>query len=355
LVHVTPDLKKDLPAAEKKEMLSVIHHEDLIEVRINYSSLDIVQTCLRKAYFALNRSVRSATEAPALVSGKGVHRAMEVWYCAEKEHRRIGSPECDDMQSLLLANVEPTDELNQQFIGHGKCARCASIFAYLEEGKKLIGIDGPRNPESVINILNNYFDNYLDDPYELVVDADGPVCERSFEMVIFEGELLGKKTRIVFFGTIDSVLRNRETGEILGCDHKTSHSLGKDFLNRIRPNFQYTGYYWAIRDILKLPIDRFMVNGIQIAKTRSELVRQYSHVTDEDIEELRYSLIWNVKKYLECLAAANNEFFHTSQAFPMSAPNACSMWGGCNFKRICELPRSMHDSMLSAEFPEAEV
>lgn len=326
---VQAEFTPTIPKTEFKEMLSIWQEDGKTVVKTNFSSIDVLQTCMRKSQLLLKRQLTVQNEAPALIFGKGTHKALEVWYCAPRVNRKRGSVQCDDSHAQMLAGSDPID--------HGPCARCSSIFAFLEETRVLTEIDGSRSPESGVNILNNYFDVYLDDPFEVLHDDQGPLCERTAEAVIYEDSDL----RIIFFGTIDSILRNRETGEVIGCDHKTTSSLGKDFFNRIKPNFQYAGYWFLMRESLGLRPTQFMVNGIQVAKTKQDLSRQFATITDEEIEELRQAVVWNVRNYLRCLS---------TDVWPMSAPSACSQWGGCSFKRICEMPKTLHESVISADF-----
>jgi hypothetical protein len=323
------ELNKLIPKSDFKEMLTVSQSiTGKTYVKINFSSLDIIQTCMRKARFALSSNFSSASEAPALVFGTGVHKALEVWYCAPRENRKHGSVKCDDAHAAMLTG--------NSFEEHN-CARCAAMLAFITATKVLSDTDGARSPESGVNILNNYFDVYLDDPYEILYVDGKPMCEITASAVIYSDDDL----EIEFFGTIDSVLRNRETSEVIICDHKTTSSLGKDFFNRIKPNFQYAGYWLLARQALGLDPKQFMVNGIQVAKTKQELSRQFTSISDEEIEELKSSLIWGVRNYLKCEA---------SGIWPMSAPTACSQWGGCQFKKICEMPKAIHQAILEAEF-----
>lgn len=320
-----------IPKSEFKEMLTVSRDcNGKTVVRINFSSLDIIQTCMRKAKFSLQGNYSSISEAPALVFGTGVHKALESWYLSPRETRKHGSVTCDDAHAALLAG----NSFDQD---HEPCARCTAMKAFIDATKVLTDNDGARSPESGVNILNNYFDVYLDDPYEILHDKHGPICERTVATQAYRDEDL----EIWFFGTIDSVLQNRETKEIVICDHKTTSSLGKDFFNRIKPNFQYAGYWLLAREALGLKPSQFMVNGIQVAKTKQELSRQFTSISDEEIEELRTSLIWAVRNYLRC---------ESTGIWPMSTPSSCAMWGGCQYKRVCEMPSAIQDSILSAEF-----
>jgi hypothetical protein len=331
----TSSLRKDIPG-EIKEMFS-IHEQENGEylIKINFSSMDLLQTCLRKSYFSLVRKLQKQIKAPALIFGSGIHKAMEVWYSAPRSHRLIGSVQCDDNQAMMFQNGSSLND-------HGGCARCASIFAFLESlNNQLSDLDGARSPENGMQILNNYFDVYLDDPYELVRDEQGPMCEREFELEIFSGRMQDRRVRVLFYGTIDSVFKNRETGDIILVDHKTSSSLGSDFLNRIKPNHQFAGYWMGLQKVFNLPVTSMMVNGIQVAKTKMELNRQFTTISEEEIEETRGSLLFWTEQYL---IAKERQFW------PMASPSACAQWGGCQFKRICELPKNLQESMIKAEF-----
>ncbi len=319
---------------EPKEMLSIRKAEDRQIVKINFSSLNVVQACMKRAYFNLERGLQSKLESSALTFGKAFHAAMEVWYCSPQANRKSETGHCDDAQALMLAGHEPTP--------HGDCARCAAVFAFLEGTKTLGESDGARDPANGMLVLNSYFDHYLTDPFEVLMDASGPVVERDFEYKVGEFQIPNEGlVEIWFFGRIDSVLRNRETSEIVVTDHKTTGALGKDFLNRIKPNFQYTGYWMAAKDILKVNPSRFLVNGVQVAKTKRDFARQFTTVTDEEIQNLKDAILWNVTNYLKA---------RRSGMWPLSAPDACTQWGGCSYKRICELPKSLHESMISVEF-----
>ena len=52
---------------------------------INSSSVDLIQTCRRKAYYALERNLRGGDESEAQLFGTAIHRAMEAFYGAPVE------------------------------------------------------------------------------------------------------------------------------------------------------------------------------------------------------------------------------------------------------------------------------
>lgn len=328
----------DLPitgtSKEPHEMLSTRMLPDgRTEVRINFSSLDIIATCKRKAYFSLKRKLIASNENAATLFGSSVHAAMEVWYTSQREMRKAATGKCDDFQSLMIAGQSP------DAAAHGQCARCSAVFAFLRTGEPLRNLPegDKRCLSNGVAILNNYFDTYSDDPFSILSDEIGPICERKIEFTLLE-----TPTKVVtFFGTIDSVFVNDVTKTVIVVDHKTTSALGSDFYNRIRPNFQYIGYVLAAQTVLGLKSDTFMSNGIQVAKTKSGLARQVTQVTSEDFDELRLAVDWATDDFLKCV---------TLETWPQTTPNACTQWGGCQYRPICELPKSMQENIIEAQF-----
>lgn len=328
---------RNAPASEPKEMLNVSEQDDNGKrtYRINFSSLDVIQTCKRKAYYALVRGFRGVEESPPLTFGSAVHKALEVWYCAPRDSRKHGSAVCDDSQALMIAGAEP--------IAHGACVRCASVFAFVDRGASLRHLENDkRSLENGVATLNAYFDHYATDPFRIATDSSGPLCERKFEFVLFDTPV----RKVVFFGTIDAVLVNEETGNVVVCDHKTTSALGNDFYNRVRPNFQYVGYVMAAQRALGLATDTFLSNGVQVAKTKKEFARQVTKVTDEDFVELRNAVEYAIEDYATCAVRG---------IWPMSTPNACCMYGACAYRQVCEVPNALKENVISALYGEKKL
>ncbi len=84
----------------------------------------------------------------------------------------------------------------------------------------------------------------------------------------------------------------------------------------------------------------FMINGIQTAKTKTEFARQITERTEDDFRELTVATRQAVETWL------NAEKFD----YPMTAPNPCSMYGGCQYRKICELPENMKAQVIRLEY-----
>jgi len=304
-----------------KEMLSVTQDGKQLHVKINYSSLELLQTCLRKAFYYFIRELQSKVMPPALIFGTAFHKAMEVWYCSPFDNRKLMTPECMDAQAAIAYGNDTDPSLQ-----HGGCARCASIFSFVENMSELAALPETeaRSIRNGIEILNDYFSKSIPelDPFTIYTDDSGPYIERRIEFVIAEDE----KLKITYFGTVDAIWKQMNTKKLYVVDHKTTWQLGKDFTNRHRPNFQYTGYLLGARETFGLDIDSFIVNGVQVAKIKRDSRRIFTYRTKEDYNELRLAVIHNVGRWLNAVEA---------KSFPMNTPNPCTMYGGCQYHDVC--------------------
>lgn len=312
-----------------KEMLSITRDPaGRPLVRINFSSLDVIQTCKRKAHYLLDRKLKNNVEASATLFGSAIHKGLEAWYLRPIAERRPASPKCDGE------------------IPGGKCScpRCDTIRGFLSKAEPLYNLDlsDKRHPSSGIRILDDYIRKFLDDPFEVLQDAAGrPMVECTLEAVISDTPA----AQITLFGTIDVILRNVQYDTILVTDHKTTSSLGVEFYKRIKPNHQYTGYILLVKEALGLAVEGFLVNGIQVAKTKTAFARQFTHRDEADFAELRAALVAGVTEYLACKVTG---------IWPQSAPNPCSMYGGCAYHSICEVNPVLREQVIKSLYRNLE-
>lgn len=317
---------------EPKRMLEIQKREDKWIVHMNSSSLDLIQTCLRKAHYSLNRQLRSpGDESAALAFGSAIHKGLEHWYSLPATKRQLSSAEREAAQLMAFGHHLDDDcdgalESVRQFVR----ARY-DVLKALENDK--------RSLENGVKILMEYFKKYYDDPLEVARDEAGPMVERNVSFLMHEEPGL----EIHYFGTIDVILRNTETGVLLVTDHKTTSALGQEFYNRCKPNFQYTGYVLAAKSALGLDTNLFMINGIQVAKTKASFARQITERTEEDFDELRVAVRHNVMRWLEATS---------TESFPMAPPNPCASYGGCQYLRICEVPHKLKENVIRSLFSE---
>lgn len=324
----------ELPEQEPKEMFSTRQLVDgRTEIRINNSSYQLIRACLRKADYALNRNLRAQREGEATLFGRAIHGALEVWYSGDPKARSKPSALCDEYIACLEAGLPP--------VPHGRCLRCAAAGRFLEIAQPLQHLDSlqARSRRNGLVILDAYFDEYHDDPLVILEDNIGPLCERRVEMVLAEES----DSRVVFFGTIDSVMQNVETKHILLMDHKTTSSLGKEFLQKINPSSQVIGYVAAFRRTFpQFDTRTFGINGLQVAKTMQNFMRHYVEITDDMIAEWRISLL-----------DAAYDFWARQQAqgpYPMQMDTSCTAYGGCQYRALCEIAPGLRQNIIEAQY-----
>lgn len=324
----------DIPRNSVKEMLAVSQVGTQTQVRINSSSLSVIQTCARKSWYVLERKLRTQTEAPATLFGSAIHSALEVFYSAPKEARRI------PRDFRKISDMIP----NSPYAGDELLFRAIDKFCLKATPLRSLPDSDKRSLTGGVWILQNYFETYIDDPFEVLCDDRGPITERTVETVIYETPAL----KIILFGTLDVVLRNSQTGVVLPTDHKTSSVVGSDFYNRLKPNHQYTGYLLLAQTVLGLQTDSFLINCLQVKPkpvtkrgTPPHFPRQVTSRSPEDMREFVESVVCAVNDYL---------IWKNSNVWPIGCVDNCTHYGGCQFLDICGAPQSLRENIIDAKF-----
>lgn len=326
-----------LPRVGKpKEMISVSKLEDgRTLVRINSSSVGIIQECLRKASYSLDQKWRSENESPATVFGSAVHKALEVFYTGDPAHRKL--PSYEQMELMSYGHRVDGEESDLLLRATRAFLEAAAPLSALPEGDK-------RSPQSGMWILWHYFKAYLNDPYVALIDDEGPFVERDFTFLIDDNESM----RVEYFGRIDLVVQHVETKEILVADHKTSSMVGSEFYNRLKPNGQYTGYLLGAKNCFGLETNSFLVNCLEVKpkpKTARgsppHFPRQVTTRDEVDYAEFREVVLDCVSRYTAAL---------DSGRFPLGHVNSCATYGGCSFLSVCSAPSQLRENILNAKF-----
>lgn len=324
-----------LPAQPPKEMLSVSQEGEKTLVRINSSSLSIIQECLRKSQYSLIEKWRPETEPPATVFGGAIHKALEIYYSGTFEQRSL--PKLETMIMMSYGHRIEGEEENL-------ILRATRGFIEKAQPLSLLPETDKRSIQNGVWILYHYFKSFIDDPYVAYVDESGPFVERPFTLRLFEDE----KLIVDYFGTIDLVVRHLKNNNILVCDHKTSSIVGNDFYNRLKPNAQYTGYLLGAREVFGIETNAFLVSCLQVkSKPVTErgspphFPRQETTRDDADFAEFKDSVVWAVRSFLAA---------RSSGIFALGNVNACAMYAGCNYLSVCSAPKSLRENILKAKF-----
>lgn len=268
--------------------------------QINNSSLDLIQTCFRKAHYTFtNPSIE--TGSPATAFGSAIHKAMEAYYMAPREARSA------DLMKQAFDSWVKTSSIEIPLEGEARSVKSGHI------------------------ILDAYHATYGDDSFEVYCDDKGPFVERSFSVSI--------SPAITFFGQVDLVLKNTVNGQLYLFDHKTTSSLS-GFTDRATPNHQLTGYLWALRST-GIDIRNAILQGIKVtkfARSQPEFMRVETYRTDEEFAE-----------WAEWAAFMTNSWNVSNETgvYPMNGSKACTTYGGCRFKDVCSAPNHMRGDLLS--------
>lgn len=325
--------------SEPKEMLSWSVTEDgRTHYRINFSSLSIMQECWRKVELSLIRKLRSNLEAPATLFGSAIHKGLETFYRGNRKERELPPRYTQTMEMIGCGHWEP--EWSENLL-----LSSAYSFVQRAEALKQLPDDNTHSIHTGVWMLRHYFEKYLHDEYVIATDADGPIVERKFTMRIWEDD----KVIVDTFGTIDAVMKNEVNGLILPADHKTTSRL-YDFYDKANPNFQYTLYLWAAREVLGFETDSFLINALQkktMPKTSRgsppDFARQVTTRTEADYDELKFAILGFLGGFAH---------FRSMGRFPMSAPGPCSSYGGCQYREVCGAPAQLRENIISAKYSE---
>lgn len=337
MTFVTPDFGQTRPdiAPSKKEMLSVRKEGDKYFVRINSSSLSIMQSCARKSWYSLHRELKSRSESPALTFGKAIHKAMEVFYSQPRGERTIPK-NFEEYAKTMAFGHEPPEK---HFLYD-------AIKAFMTEAEPLANLPDTDKRSLVCGawILSHYFKTYIDDIYEIYCDEQGPFVERLFSCDLYEDD----QVKIELFGQIDFVLQHSANKTIIPGDHKTVSYLGADFYNRVKPNHQYTGYVIGAQRVFGISSSSFLVNGIQVKSipktkqgTNPNFVRQITDRSELDIAEFTDSVVAATKNYINWLE---------TDIWPLGHVDICAQWGGCQYQEICSAPANLRENILDSKF-----
>lgn len=324
---------------QPKEMITVRVDEKTGKtlVKINSSSLSVIQECPRKAKYLLHEGWKSATESPATLFGSAVHKALEVFYAAPPQERKLIPLE--DVE-LAVLGINKSDNLI-----------AAAARAFGEKAGPLAQLPDT-DKRSLVNgawILHHYFKAYIDDPYQVLVDEHGPFVERGFSFKLYEDPTL----IVEYFGTIDAVKQHVVNKNILCVDYKTTSQLGgygdnASYFEKDKPNAQYTGYLLGLREALGIDVNEFCVDVIEV-KARPKTARgsapsfprQITTRDADDYAEFKESVLKAVRDYL---------YFQGTNSWPLGPVSSCNLWGACTYKQVCASPKSVRENILKGKF-----
>jgi hypothetical protein len=130
---------------------------------------------------------------------------------------------------------------------------------------------------------------------------------------------------LIYAGRFDMLAKYRDDMLVV-YDDKTASQLGASWSEKWHLSSQFTGYTWAAR-AYGFDVQAVIVRGVSILKT------QYGTA-----EVISYRPQWMLDRWYEQLLHEIRQMiaFYTSDYFPLSQSDACSSYGGCMFKDLCD-------------------
>ena len=122
-------------------------------------------------------------------------------------------------------------------------------------------------------------------------------------------------------------------------DDKTTSSLGASWTNQWELRSQFSGYCWAAKKVLDVPVKGMIVRGVSILKTRYDTVQTITYRADWELERWYEQLLRDL---------ARLESMWKGGYYDYNLDYACNEYGGCQFRDICKSNRP--ESWLEAEF-----
>jgi len=201
-----------------------------------------------------------------------------------------------------------------------------------------------KNRDTLISLVVDYLDHYIDDPCETYIKSDGvPAVELSFRFELDWGPT-GNHTPIgqpyILSGHLDRVVNFND--HLFVMDHKTTTTTPGDYyFNQYEPNNQMTLYTLAGQIILHTPIRGVIIRAAQILLEKPHrFVQGFTYRTPDQIDEWLLDLQIHLN---------NAEAYAEAGYWPMN-DTACDKFGGCRFREVCSKSPDVRENFLKADF-----
>jgi hypothetical protein len=280
---------------------------DKKQITWDASSLDSFTRCPRYYQYSNLIGYRSKVGAMSPTFGSAVHYAMEIY-----EIERYKGTSKEDTIRLAVR------EMVKDF-GHDLQA----------------STDTSLTLETAIRAVVWKIEEYWNERIGLMTDPEGkPAVEVRFE-VPFED------TGYRLSGRIDKMVHVDATNEIYIGDYKTTKSgLSPFFFDRYSLGNQLFAYTYALRRVMGMKIDGFMIDAIHTMVNSTRFDKAVFKVSEAQIDEW----VVNTRNAIQLA-----EKYHADKFYAQNY-NGCNAYGGCQFGEICRLPPERRQTWLDSEF-----
>lgn len=296
--------------------------------------LGLLKTCPRLYQYTIIDGWTSKDESIHLRFGLEYHQAIQEYEVS----RSNGIPHEESIHDCISALVSRVWEWNPD--------------QETKAGKY-------KNNRTLIGLVIDYLDNYIDDPCKTYIKADGtPAVELSFRFELDfgpqAGVIISLEERLeehgscgqpyLLCGHLDRVVEFNY--QLMVQDHKTTTTtVGSYYFQQWEPNNQMTLYTIAGGVVLDSPIKGVVIRAAQILlDAPNRFVQGFTYRTKDQISE------W--LQDLEILLATAEQYASISY-WPMN-DTACDKFSGCKFRGICSKSPSVRNNFLKADFLQLE-
>ena len=313
-----------------------------------------------KSCFLTGTSIQYAWDSTSLGYLKTCPRMyqyimIEGWGSRDESiHLRFGIEYHTALQDYAVARARGTtheDALHETVrLLHGR------VFDWLPDRNTRAG--KYKNRESIVGLVIDYLDHFVDDPAETFILDDGrPAVELSFrfeldwgpigyQQSLEEGKLKTEfnKQSYLLSGHLDRVVNFADSLYVM--DRKTSLStLSSYYFNQWSPSNQMTLYTLAGKIMLNSPIKGVIIDAAQVLLEKpNSFQRGFTYRTDDQLDEwlvdLRYWL-------------HSAETYATNSYWPQN-DTSCDKFGGCKFREVCSRSPQVREQYLKATFDKLE-
>lgn len=204
--------------------------------------------------------------------------------------------------------------------------------------------DSPKSLERMCGALEFYFSSY-----PMGRDKATPVTlpggKRGIEFLFVEPlDIPHPETGepLLYTGRMDMVVDFM--GARFGLDDKTTSQLGASWPKQWDLRSQFSGYCWgAARN--GIPLQGFLVRGVSILKTKYDTLQAITYRPQWMIDQWYEQTIRDVVRMVNCWDQGWWDY---------DLDSACSEYGGCQFRTICQTPAEGKINWLRTGFERRE-
>lgn len=305
------------------------------------------KTCWRKYQLAIIEGWRPKHESHHLRYGQLYHRALEVY-----DHKTCDGLNHEDALKAALRdlaegcqNTEFVNDLEAPAGPQGEI-QVRQVRSWWNPHEHLHEEKAKRDKKTIPNLFRTviwYLDQFgVNDACKTVILSNGkPAVELSFRYEL--GHTFGTGEELLHSGHIDRLVTLGEAHYVL--DRKTtgttiSGASAYNYFAKFNPDNQMTGYTFAGKVALLIPVVGVIIDAAQIAEGFSRFERGFTMRTDNQLEEWRTDFI---------MMAKDAERYAQADYWPMN-DTACDNYGGCTFRGICSKDPMVREIFLKTDF-----